>query len=633
MAMNLIDNLITKKKYKKAHQLIKKQAKQGESLKLLEQEVICCFYLKQLKQSVLIYKRLLGYNIEASKKVGFLNNLAITYNRLKQPNLVQATYLQSINLDASAHNAFAREQYCIAAIQNSDFSQVLEHVEPLLGLAAYSDNAHVMQLDAAIYQQKRPLIDALLKTLAATLSQFKDKHVAILINVLIKHNYKTQLKTLFIANENRFKATVWYDELVNQSSEKTLITNNNTLPGKCGVEGSNKALVNSIKKLIDSSEQAGAFFSPLIKIMASDAGLSIITTQPVVKNTLLLDIPISCMPLLCDYSLSVENNILVCKAHKQQHNPNANTTMSLMIDIYNQTNKLKEWQVSSPFFSLSDYPMLLSALVEGKKNTSKVIDFYRLSQEGRKDKLLIESFFGARVFSYKNEKLKNQGIKSVSETEKGLLSVIDFVNHRIGSTYYRSTENGIGLTAPANQLIDSELFVQYNYFDPLGTLLIYGFVDLSSPYLFSVPVNMQLSDGREAQVLGNNPFGNETVSDSGKHLAKYVPNITKINNGITLDSLSIPDITNINQLRDVLTTVAKSVTLNDNLTDTALMAEVYSLEKQLLQLNLKYWYHLEWLFEQQNNVPVIASEQLESLIGFAKKHISQYANHFGVALF
>lgn len=630
MTINLIDDLITKKKYKKAQQLIKKQVKQGESLKLLEQEAICCFYLKQLKQSVLKYQKLLDYDIEPSKRVSFLNNLAITYNQLKQPDLVQKTYLQSINLDASANNAFAREQYCIAAIQNGDFSQVLEYVEPLLGLAAYSDNAHVMQLDAAIYQKKSPLINALLKRLAVTLSQFKEKHVTILINVLIKHHYETQLKTLLIANESHFKDAPWYDRLVNRPIEAA-VNQSNTLPDKCDVKGSNKALVNLIKKLIESNEQAGAFFSPLIKVMANDTDLSIITTQSVEKNIPLLDIPLSCMPLLCDYSLSIENNALVCKAHKKQCNPNANTTMLLMIEIYNQTKKLKEWKVSSPFFSLIDYPVLLNALVEGKKNTSKITNFYRLAQQGKKDKLLIESFFGARVFSYKSDKLKQQGIKS--ETEKGLLSIIDFINHKTGSTYYRSTQNGIGVNAPANQLADDELFVQYNYFDPLGTLLIYGFVDLNSPYLFSVPVILTLQDGREAHVLGNNPFGNETVTDSGKHLAKYLPTITPLKTGVSLDSLSIPNANNIGLLREVLTTVVKSIAGSKKLTDRILLSEVNVLEKQLLQLNLQYWNNLERVFQQQNELPEIVYIQIESLITFSKKHIMYYANHFGIAMF
>jgi hypothetical protein len=261
------------------------------------------------------------------------------------------------------------------------------------------------------------------------------------------------------------------------------------------------------------------------------------------------------------------------------------------------------------------------------------MNFYKLQLENKKDKLLLDSFLGARIFGYKKEQLARQNIKVEGDSEAGLLSVIDFINHRLASSYYQDSSQGIGISSPAGQGENDELFVQYNYFDPLSTLLIYGFVDLSSPFLFSVPVNMQLAEGREAQVLGNNPFGNETVSASAKHLAKYVPNIIKIDKGITLDSLSIPDLTNINQLRDVLTTVVKSVALNDNLTDSALMAEVYSLEKQLLQLNLKYWHHLEQLFNQQDNVPVIATEQLESLIGFAKKHISQYANHFGTALF
>ena len=633
MAIDLINDLITKKKYKKAQQLIKKHLKQqGESLELLELEAHCCFYLKQLKQSVIIYKKLLNYSVSNSVRVGFLNNLAVTYNQLKQPNLILDTYKQSVNLDPSANNAFAREQYCITAIQNNQPSDVLDYIDPLLSLADYSDNAHIMKLDAAIQVGNTQAVESTLKKLQLILGSFKDTHAALLMNVLKKHGYNEQLTALLVANKARFAAMPGYDEL---TSEQPKTTTELVTPKRENyrVEGSNKILVKLINKLINTNEQAGAFFSPLIDIVANEHGLSIKTPYPVIKKTPLINIPLTCMPLLCDYDLTVNNNNLLCKPHNQQCNPAANDTMALMVDIYNQTNKLKDWQQSSVFFSLANHPELLNSLVAGKKHVFKIMNFYKLHLENKKDKLLLDSFLGARIFGYKKEQLARQNIKVEGDSEAGLLSVIDFINHRLASSYYQDSSQGIGISAPAGQGENDELFVQYNYFDPLSTLLIYGFVDLSSPYLFSVPVNMQLADGREAQVLGNNPFGNETVSDSGKHLAKYVPNIIKIDKGITLDSLSIPDLTNINQLRDVLTTVVKSVALNDNLTDTALMAEVYSLEKQLLQLNLKYWHHLERLFKQQDNVPVIASEQLDSLIDFAKKHISQYANHFGTALF
>jgi len=259
--------------------------------------------------------------------------------------------------------------------------------------------------------------------------------------------------------------------------------------------------------------------------------------------------------------------------------------------------------------------------------------FSQLNLDGNKDKLLIESFFGARTFGYKNEELKRQGLKTVNQSERGLLSVIDFINHRFSSGHFKHSGNGVCVEAPANQGESDELFVHYNYFDPLGTLLIYGFVDLSSPYLFSVPIKLSLLDGRTLNVLGTNPFGNNTVSDSGKHFLKYLPTITKVKNEIVLDSLTIPELSNIDLLRNVLTTVVKSLASDKALTDTALLSEVYALEKQLLQLNLKYWHQLEVLFKQQENVPEIAYQQLESLIVFSKKHISQYANHFGVSLF
>ncbi|WP_024611179.1 hypothetical protein [Pseudoalteromonas sp. TB64] len=634
MTLELIENLVNNKKYKKALLLIKKQIKkEGESLIFLTLEARCYFYSKQFKQSALVYKKLLNYSLNNDMKVAFLNNLATIHGVLKEYSLALESYGQSISLCSSAKNAFAREQYCIISLQINLPNDTLTMVDPLLSITQYADKALVLKLDAALALSKTVIINNLLKSIEIKLNHFNQKNIFQLIKVLRKHTYENELKAIFIANAQYFKAESWYKTVVAEvepiaKENKTAVTFN-----KYVVEGTNDRLITLIEELIHSNELQGAFFSPTIKIVANDFGLSIKTRENIGINTRLIEIPIECLPLLCDYNLTIKNETLICKPKKQQANPSANNSMALMVEIYNETNKLADWKQSSPFFNLLTQPDLLSMLIDGKKYNHKIMNFYKLALNGDFDDLLLSSFIGSRIFCYKKEELKKQGVKIAAQTENGLLSVIDFINHKVDSTFYKSEGSGVNINSPAGQSSDAELYVQYNYFDPLTTLLVYGFVDLTAPNLFSVPIEISLINGQKVEISGNNPQGNNTVSEQGKHFSNYLPKVIELNSGFKLDNLSIPDQNSIDLLRNILITVVKSIFSKSTLNDETLLEEVYSIERQVLQLNLEYWNNLERVFKLQKNMSVLASEQVGSLITFSKMHIKNYANHFGIVLF
>jgi hypothetical protein len=328
-----------------------------------------------------------------------------------------------------------------------------------------------------------------------------------------------------------------------------------------------------------------------------------------------------------DVNLVQDNKLSVIPKQKML-NPTAKNTMRLMVDIYNQTDKILSWKQTSPFFALQNQPKLLEMLVAGKKYTSKVIKFYQALKDKEYDKLAVDSFFGSRTFTYSQAALAKAGIHTTESGELGILSIVDFLNHQVGANRFQTKDSGLyvsGKGQPSNQ----ELFVHYNNFDALLTYLIYGFVDISAPWLFSTPIQIMTSNNLKIDILGNSAtISTESYSQSGDYLADYLPNITSVNNKhFGIDKLVIPNKANNTLLRESLNVVIKSIDkTNHFVTDKQLAVEVTLLERQIIAKNLSYWREI-------GRLNTVNNADVELLTSTTTKHINSYASSLGISMF
>jgi len=243
-------------------------------------------------------------------------------------------------------------------------------------------------------------------------------------------------------------------------------------------------------------------------------------------------------------------------------------------------------------------------------------------------KLALDGFFGSRTFTYTKEKLADAGIIINTVSELGLLSIIDFLNHKVHATNYH-TEQGNLCVAGKTDATNQELFVHYNNFDPLLTYLIYGFVDTNAPWLFNVPMHITCSNGVRIDILGNaGRTDADSYSKTGDYLAEYLPNIAAKNSKhYGVDKLVIPSKNHNHLLREALTVLIKSIDTDNYFnTDQEFNNEVLLLELQIISKNLEYWREVEILNKENNT-------EVSLLTSTAKKHISNYANGLGITLF
>lgn len=388
------------------------------------------------------------------------------------------------------------------------------------------------------------------------------------------------------------------------------------------IRGDNQKVVDLTRLLLIHLIKHGAAFEKGLSFVEVEGNLSVISFSDV--NRIHMKLPLSCMPLLADYQFDVtDNNLLHVTTQQKLLNPTAVPVMKLMVKLYNNTNKLVQWQNEYPFFVYDKHPELLKQLFDFRPQSKKLSRFYEYYSNNEYDKLLIESFIGSREFTYQERHLKAANIHSSNIAEKGLLAVIDFLNHRVGDGGYvvNTQTSSMEIVGTPNSGTN-ELLVQYGLLDPFLSYFVYGFVDTDAPFIYSGKCEVNLLSGYKLVVLSmsggikrSTPLPNDV-----SHLSELLPPGIKLQG----DMLIISDFIFPRQeqallLKEVVEQIFRISGLSANYNDyQQLSNEVAHVINQLLNVNIKFWGDL------QHNVSSLKVENnnLLLLCQHTHKHLS-----------
>ncbi|WP_462146566.1 tetratricopeptide repeat protein [Pseudoalteromonas gelatinilytica] len=629
LALQKIAELIKQKKIKKALQLLAKQ--KIHDYTFFHQKAICHFQLKQYPQALFASKEALKRQPDNKIKVKLLNDMAMISLLISDSNSALEHYKKSLNIDSSANNAFACEQYVMLLLEKGEFSSVIEYGNKLVSLPQHSAKAYIAILSSCLAQKKYALLNSYLSKITTSLNEFSSEQLVNILNMLLANNLINEFNLMLEKLNENYEGAFWLREFNELILKKDVVKPKKSKSGL--VTGNDHKLVSLISQLVEHSIAKGASFDPLLEIIASDGELSINYYGD--TQTKLIDIPISCMPLLCDYEISLDYNYkLLCRKKTPMLNPEAEFTMELLIDIYNQSNKIEAWLKANPFLALYDSPILLSKLLEAKKYNAKIQKLKSIFESGDKTKLILESFLGSRQLGYKNDFLSKNNIITSNKVEGGLLSVIDFLNHKSNSNSYKNSANSIFVYGNADKTTN-EVFVQYNEFDSVLTYLFYGFVDISAPFITSINVELVTTYGQKWTLLGNSVASSELKEGSFAHNHSHLPEISHLTNGtILLNKLLIPTEPKSTLLKDILVNIINTIAPEDILKNDAFFRnEIVNIEKQILVANITYWSDLKKLAEQDTLSSEDAKAQLFLLIEGNLTSLKNYANHNSILLF
>lgn len=596
--------LLNQNKVKKALLLIKKVNRQEakKNFVSIEIEGICLFHSKKYQLSEIVLKNALMIAETTQQKCSALRNLkAVAF--AQNDIIATCEYIkQHLIIDPSPENIEARLQLCKLSYANKHFEVVTDFAPKLLNSAEHYITGMFLLINShfALSNYENALIYG--KKAISEIGALTSEQVSELIDFLFKVKEFSLVKLVLKRGKDKFSYDTWYinscEKITKSINEKNVLDEQQCLQNKpeSRIVGENSSVVKVIEKFIERSECMGAYFHPELRIIESNGNLSIQAYSSTTKAEKLMSIPIKSMPILADYIFNLKNDKITYVNKPNMLNYGASKVMESLVTIYNETGKLEDWKNSYPLLALKDNPSILNLLLSTNKYSDKLNSFKRLYDDNLWDELTLKSFFGSREVSFDYATLDSNGIKSNNASEKGLLSVIDFLNHKTNASKYQVSDDKVCLEIIAMPDEKSkEVFVQYNISDPVITYLFYGFVDVNAPWVYSIPCTFNLLSGLKLCILNNPSSSTQLVTEENKYLAEYLPsNIDRSDHEIIISSIAIPNIEAKLTLPKVLEFILKAYDHEGNYQNRdILVSEINHIEKELLKNNLNFWKHFQ----------------------------------------
>ena len=655
--LQVIQKLINEKKFKKALTLVNKINKKPALLSYhsLSLEAVCLLNGKKYLLAELLLKKALTKASSKAQKIAVLVYLQVT--AYEAGNIATSCdYLKAnLGLDGTASNAQARHDLCTLSLQLKRFEDVVAYGEKLFNLSDFAHSSLFLVIPALLALEEKTKAEVYFDKALAEIAYLSGSQVKELCRLLLGEGDMQRLSLALTKTEKKYNHESWFRAYMTslpghtaaQKSAKNLSKpiskkiNSNLaaqMP-KDFVVGSDQNTVALIYELVENLKQMGASFHPLLRIVEDGGDLSIRSFASYDDEQRLIVIPLRCMPILSDFKLAISADKLLSYTLSQSVlNKDAHRIMDNMLAIYNATGKLKSWAATYPLLTLREYPELVDKLYALRALCPNIQTFKKLYDEKKWDELLLESFVGSRKFNFTPKLLKVIGIDADETDRSGLLTVIDFLNHKSGAKTYEVNRKSkdMEIHGLADRL-NNEVFVQYNFYDPLVTYLNYGFIENNPPWLFSVPMTLTARSGLSVIVHNMQAATKAKANNELSHIEQFLPSyLSRKNNKIVVSILTIPD----SSARDTLVQVLKVILTKHDAeglyqNETVLMAEVENLEKQLLRFNFETWTSLgrdvAQLRAKGKMTTEDALESLRALCNFSLQHISDYMSYRGIS--
>jgi len=627
--------LLNSNKNRRALAILKKlnSKVKNQTFQSLQMEGVALARDKKYIQAELSFYKALERAVTFDENCETLLNLKGTSYSLGNKKQAMEHLKKILTLKPGHNTAKIRLEYCKLCYAENEFEKIISETPHLFGLNEYAPVALLLSIEANAKLGKKENIPFLFNKLLADLNKLNGPQVEQLLTTLDKLTDTKRLALVINSLGEKFSHEKWFQKFINSSTGTDSVNmksrTQSQLPNK-RIVGSNKETTKTIKSLIDQLEGMGAKFHEKLHFVEKENNLSI-HLSPIGMEEIVLSVPIKCMPLINDYDLSIVNKQLHANPIKDARNPDAFPIMKTMVDLYNQTNKIADWSDSYPLLALKNHPDFVQLLLINSTFSKKIQKYKRLYDTKQWTELCLLSYIGSRNFSYPKALLASARIKTKNEQEDGLLAIIDFLNHKFEASGYFANNKSAQIEIKSNNTTSTEeVFVRYNLFDPLLTYLLYGFVDLNSPILYSGIVTLTTLTGNKISIFGGSGKASKETMKGAQHLEMYMPNKTKREgNTINVSHLTIPNAESKDTLPQVISKVLQDHDFEGYYTDiNQLNKEVNQLELQLISKNLAYWeslnVELKKVTKSKESIAEITTTNITNLCGFAIKHLNNY---------
>ena len=162
--------------------------------------------------------------------------------------------------------------------------------------------------------------------------------------------------------------------------------------------------------------------------------------------------------------------------------------MEALLELYNLTGKLAYHRRTSPWLLLASSPEILGFLIPARYQAGFGLKI--LLSSGNNDEMMLQSFLNSRVLGYFD--------RSTAPPYPVFMPVLDLFNHdfqgalfEINQDHNKEGSVAIKRSIPS-RFTGNECFACYGPHDSFDPWLLYGFIDLTAPFVTSIAMTIEL---------------------------------------------------------------------------------------------------------------------------------------------
>ena len=382
---------------------------------------------------------------------------------------------------------------------------------------------------------------------------------------------------------------------------------------------SDKEIEKLIKKLCDLVTKNNGFVHNELRISCANGDLKIEAPKEINDGAAIITLPKECLLPHSRFELGLNGDDLVIKSHEKDKLTKGQVEMmSVLLEIYNKTGKIKDIKASGTMSLLRTDPELLDRILQGRDKAK--LPFLEKMKNYSVEEFFLNSFIKTRVLGFK-ESIESEEEQPQYERLQVLMPVIDFLNHHPlangfmtrfseSSAVKRSIETleneGVAVVkcCPFEGL--DECYVNYGNYDAMDTFLHYNYVERNAIAVRSVPMEISLP-GLCTLNIGSDiaRIKANKLPDQIKDLAFYMPGIQvdKELSIVSLTSVFIPQPRAPRAMRRILGAALSQ--LGTSLSEQEMSEYVFEAEAHIISKNIQFFQGLIEYLEAYNFKPEI----------------------------
>lgn len=346
----------------------------------------------------------------------------------------------------------------------------------------------------------------------------------------------------------------------------------------------NTAVESLLRGLADQIVALGGRLSADAEISCEDGNLSIRSCAADGAKDELIFVPEAALIPASQASLALQGDEIVVRSVDDEMDQNRRSLLQFMVELYNLTGKIRNFRATSPLLCLARSPEVLAHLLAGRNLPDKPPQ----SGAPEYDDQVVKLFIKSRTLGYRFGGAPKTPV---------LMPLIDSLNHHPTGASFRPVkeEDETGLAVNVARPLDgsTECFARYGLYDALDTYLNYAYVEPNTPFLRSVPCELEIAGlGRITVRSSAGAKYDGPLAEEIRDLRIFMPRVTpEAPDHMRVSHLIVPWPARKLALRRVLAEVVKLFDPAQN--KDMLVRRVAAAERDLLMQNIAYYQDLD----------------------------------------